>query len=245
MNYGPWTETTYSSSIARSEPRDIVAVKKHRSPKHSLKRTRPKQSTSSSSHEMTRLAHTHVLDPYDELPDEREGYTITFTSTITLSRLIHSSSRLSSEDADSYFKQAVLGLEYLHRSGIAHQDLRPENLIITINNVLMISNFKRPNPSSSGRTITRRKNSATSAEYIAPEVFLSSIYDPRAVDMWAIGLIYMEMRRGKLLWSVAAEGADDLYDRYLQDRVGMWGYRPIENLSNVSQSILVVIYIMY
>ena len=33
---------------------------------------------------------------------------------------------------------------------------------------------------------------------------------------------------------LAAEAADEYYDKYLQDRKGIWGYRPIENLENVS-----------
>ncbi|CZR56905.1 uncharacterized protein PAC_06794 [Phialocephala subalpina] len=142
---------------------------------------------------------------------------------------------ISSSEADSYFKQSILGLEYLHRSGVAHQDIRPENLLITINGVLKIANFQRASYFSQGGksgVIARRKNSSISSDYVAPEVFVRTEYDPRPVDMWAIGLVYMEMRRGKLLWSVAAEGADENYDRYLQDRVGMWGYRPIENLND-------------
>ncbi|KUJ21656.1 kinase-like protein [Mollisia scopiformis] len=229
--YDGGTDLVYPSSITRSEPRDIRAVKAHRSPRHSPKRTR---TTRQVSHVLPRLVHDNVLDPWDILPGEREGYAITFTSSVTLESLIHSSSRIPSEDADSYFKQAILGLEYLHRSNVAHQDLRPENLIITVNNVLKISNFEKAHysgPSSKSQQVPRR-NSCSTPEYVAPEVFVNSSYDAQAVDMWAMGIIYIEMRRGKLLWIVAAEGADECYDRYLQERVSLWGYRPIENLNN-------------
>ena len=73
-----------------------------------------------------------------------------------------------------------------------------------------------------------------SIEYLAPEAFLGTICDPRALDMWAIGIIYMEMRLGKRPWEFSAEGANEAYDRYLRERTGLWGYRPIENLKNVS-----------
>lgn len=112
--------------------------------------------------------------------------------------------------------------------------------MITINNVLKISNFEKAdyfNHPGNNMRVRRRNNSSSSVEYVAPEVFVHTSYDPRAVDMWAIGLVYVEMRRGKLLWGVAAEGADDDYDRYLQEPVGLWGYRLIENLSNVSLSL--------
>lgn len=60
------------------------------------------------------------------------------------------------------------------------------------------------------------------------------MFDARMVDMWAVGLIYLQMRTGKLLWGIAAEGADEGYDRYLVERKSLWGYRPIENLNGVS-----------
>jgi protein-serine/threonine kinase len=142
------------------------------------------------------------------------------------------SRRMTSEKVDVYFKQAISGLEYLHRSGIAHQDLCPENFIITISNVLKISNFEVADYSAS--STSRRKDVPSRVEYAAPEVLLSSSYDSKVADMWAMGVIYMEMRRGRLLWEVAAEGADECYDRYLQVRTELWGYRPIENLDNVS-----------
>ncbi|KAF8851673.1 kinase-like protein [Acephala macrosclerotiorum] len=233
-----------TSSIPQSEPLDILpepkpirAVKIYRSNtprshKHSPRHSRTHRPGTSS---LPHLIHPNVLDPYDNVPDERSGYAITFTSLLSLEHLIHRSKRMSASEADSYFKQSILGLEYLHRSGVAHQDIRPENLLITINGVLKIANFQRADYFGFGGkngVVARRKNSSISSDYIAPEVFIRTEYDPRSVDMWAIGLVYMEMRRGKLLWSVAAEGADESYDRYLQEKVGMWGYRPIENLSD-------------
>ncbi|KAE8440780.1 hypothetical protein EG329_006580 [Mollisiaceae sp. DMI_Dod_QoI] len=225
------------SNIPRSEAsdirsRDVFAVKTNHTPKQSSKRARARRPNP---HDLLHLIHPNVINPQDSLLDESSGYALTFTSLATLESLIYQSKRISLEEADSYFKQAILGLEYLHRSGVAHQDLRPENLHITVNGVLKITNFERAcyfRHSRSTQPITRRENNASSAEYVAPEVLLESFYDPRPVDMWAVGLIYVEMRRGVLLWIVAAEGADESYDRYLQDRVGLWGYRPIENLTN-------------
>jgi len=59
--------------------------------------------------------------------------------------------------------------------------------------------------------------------------------------MWAVGLTYLEMRTGKLFWGFAAEGADEGYDKYLVERESLWGFRPIENLSDVSLSGQVVV----
>lgn len=77
-------------------------------------------------------------------------------------------------------------------------------------------------------------NRCGSPSYLAPEVLVDRHFDPRPVDMWALAIVYMEMRTGRLLWTFAAEGGDEYYDKYLQDRSGLWGYRPVENLENES-----------
>lgn len=74
-----------------------------------------------------------------------------------------------------------------------------------------------------------------SAPYIAPEEYVDKEFDPRAVDVWACGIIYMAMRTGRHLWRVAQKGEDEFFDRYLEDRKEEEGYRPIEVLRRVSQ----------
>ena len=71
---------------------------------------------------------------------------------------------------------------------------------------------------------------------LAPEVFVGRRFDPRSVDMWPFAIMYTETKTGKYFWNLATEGADECYDKYLQDRKGLWGYGPIENLKNVSYS---------
>jgi protein-serine/threonine kinase len=73
-----------------------------------------------------------------------------------------------------------------------------------------------------------------SAPYIAPEEYVDKEFDPRAVDVWACGIIYMAMRTGRHLWRVAQKGEDEFFDRYLEDRKEEEGYRPIEVLRRVS-----------
>ena len=73
-----------------------------------------------------------------------------------------------------------------------------------------------------------------SAPYIAPEEYVDKEFDPRAVDVWACGIIYMAMRTGRHLWRVAQKGEDEFFDRYLEDRKQEEGYRPIEVLRRVS-----------
>jgi protein-serine/threonine kinase len=47
--------------------------------------------------------------------------------------------------------------------------------------------------------------------YIAPEEYLDDEFDLRAVDVWALGVIYTAMRTGKLLWASAKMNLDWQY----------------------------------
>lgn len=73
-----------------------------------------------------------------------------------------------------------------------------------------------------------------SAPYIAPEEYQGGEFDPRPVDVWACGVIYMAMRTGRHLWRVAKKDEDEFYARYLEGRRDEDGYAPIETLHRVS-----------
>ena len=75
-----------------------------------------------------------------------------------------------------------------------------------------------------------------SAPYIAPEEYVDKEFDPRAVDLWAVGVIYMAMRTGRHLWRVARKDEDEFYQRYLEGRKQDDGYAPIETLHRVRAS---------
>lgn len=43
--------------------------------------------------------------------------------------------------AANFYAQIVLGLEYLHGKGIAHRDMKPENILISLSNKIKIADF--------------------------------------------------------------------------------------------------------
>jgi protein-serine/threonine kinase len=73
-----------------------------------------------------------------------------------------------------------------------------------------------------------------SAPYIAPEEYMDKEFDPRAVDVWAYGVIYMAMRTGQYLWRVAHIGKDGSFRRHVEDRKTEARYELIEVLRKVS-----------
>lgn len=193
------------------------------------------------------LRHPNVIHTLDLLQDSKGDYceVMEFCAGGDLYTLVLTAVKLEVSEADCYFKQLMRGVEYMHEMGVAHRDLKPENLLLTTNGALKITDFGN---GECFRMAWEKEAHMTcglcgSAPYIAPEEYTDKEFDPRAVDVWACGVIYMAMRTGRHLWRVAKKEEDEFFDKYLEGRKDEDGYAPIENLHrarcrNVIYSIL-------
>jgi len=193
------------------------------------------------------LRHPNVIHTLDLLQDEKGEYceVMEYCAGGDLYTLVLTAGKLEVAEADCYFKQLMRGVEYMHEMGVAHRDLKPENLLLTTRGALKITDFGN---GECFRMAWEKEAHMTaglcgSAPYIAPEEYTDKVFDPRAVDVWATGVIYMAMRTGRHLWRVAKKDDDEFYARYLEGRKEEEGYGPIETLHrarcrNVIYSIL-------
>jgi protein-serine/threonine kinase len=184
------------------------------------------------------MQHPNVIHTLDLLKDDKGDYceVMEYCAGGDLYTLILSAGTLEVLEADCYFKQLMRGVEYMHEMGVAHRDLKPENLLLTQHGSLKITDFGN---GECFRMAWERDAHMTaglcgSAPYIAPEEYVEKEFDPRAVDAWACGIIYMAMRTGRHLWRVAQKDEDEFFTRYLEDRKEESGFRPIEILRRVS-----------
>ncbi|MCJ1373565.1 serine/threonine-protein kinase HAL4/sat4 [Loxospora ochrophaea] len=229
-----------------SKTEQLYAVKEFRrrpqeSPKKYQKRLTSEFCISSS------LRHPNVIHTLDLLQDAKGDYceVMEFCAGGDLYTLVLAATKLDVAEADCYFKQLMRGVEYMHEMGVAHRDLKPENLLLTTHGALKITDFGN---GECFRMAWEKDAHMTaglcgSAPYIAPEEYTDQEFDPRAVDVWATGVIYMAMRTGRHLWRVAKKDEDEFYERYLEGRRDEDGYQPIETLHrarcrNVIYSIL-------
>jgi len=226
----------------KTDPKDnkteqLYAVKEFRrraqeSPKKYQKRLTSEFCISSS------LRHPNVIHTLDLLQDAKGDYceVMEYCAGGDLYTLVLAAGKLEVQEADCYFKQLMCGVEYLHEMGVAHRDLKPENLLLTTHGSLKITDFGN---GECFRMAWEKEAHMTaglcgSAPYIAPEEYTDKEFDPRAVDVWATGVIYMAMRTGRHLWRVAKRDEDEFFDRYIEGRRGDDGYGPIETLHRVS-----------
>ncbi|KAG9547443.1 Pkinase-domain-containing protein, partial [Aureobasidium melanogenum] len=193
------------------------------------------------------LRHPNVIHTLDLLTDAKGDYceVMEFCAGGDLYSLVLAAGKLEVVEADCYFLQLMRGVEYIHEMGVAHRDLKPENLLLTTHGALKITDFGNGECFRMAWETEPHMTAGLcgSAPYIAPEEYTDKEFDPRAVDVWACGVIYMAMRTGRHLWRVANKDEDEFYENYVQGRKSDAGYGPIESLHrarcrNVIYSIL-------
>lgn len=99
-----------------------------------------------------------------------------------------------------YFFQLLCGVSYLHSLGIMHRDLKPQNVLISSEGILKITDFGQAClyfPDDPNKTYEYQ---VASRWYRAPELlFGSTKYSPK-VDMWSCGCILAELLNGAPLF---------------------------------------------
>ena len=102
-----------------------------------------------------------------------------------------------------YFKGLLQGIAYLHKKKIIHRDLKPQNILITENDEVKISDFGLGR--GTGVPIQAYTNEVVSLWYRAPDILLGSKMYDNSIDLWSAGCIFGEMLLGKCLF----EGKND------------------------------------
>ncbi|GAB9477973.1 hypothetical protein Gpo141_00015188, partial [Globisporangium polare] len=109
------------------------------------------------------------------------------------------SQALAQQDALTYFRQILLGVQFLHQLGLAHRDLSLENVLLK-DGVCKVSDFGL----STDADRTCRGALVGKAYYMAPEVVAGEPYDPTKADVWSLGIVLFIMLTGSPLVAIAS-----------------------------------------
>ena len=96
----------------------------------------------------------------------------------------------SEKEAHAYFRQMISGLSHANQQGIAHRDMKAENLMITPAGHLHIIDWGMSfqwNPSQA------LSQTCGSPDYAAPELYRKASYIGPELDVWAMGIVLYAM----------------------------------------------------
>lgn len=131
------------------------------------------------------------------------------------------SNTLNITDSIIYFSQLIEGVFYMHNIGVAHMDLKLENILVDcISKKIKIIDFGEArvfHDSVNIANIIPDKGMRGSLPYAAPEEFEDKEYNPEKVDVWSCGIILYEIIYKSCPW-YKANISDDKYKKYIYNK---------------------------
>nr|XP_010932081.1 mitogen-activated protein kinase kinase kinase NPK1 [Elaeis guineensis]XP_010932082.1 mitogen-activated protein kinase kinase kinase NPK1 [Elaeis guineensis]XP_019708706.1 mitogen-activated protein kinase kinase kinase NPK1 [Elaeis guineensis] len=100
----------------------------------------------------------------------------------------------------TYTKQLLQGLEYLHRNGIIHRDIKGANILVDNKGCIKLADFGASKQVAKLATMNAAKSMKGTPYWMAPEVILQTGHSFSA-DIWSVGCTVIEMATGKPPWS--------------------------------------------
>ena len=114
-----------------------------------------------------------------------------------------------------FFKQIASAVSYLHSQGVVHGDIKPENMLLSGDGSVKISDFGQSQIFSDGES-KLTKTLGTPA-FLAPEICAGDEYDGFAADIWALGVTLYFFIFGKLPFT--GQTIIELYDNIAEKDV--------------------------
>jgi serine/threonine protein kinase len=147
-----------------------------------------------------RLVHPNIVQVFDFGLDERSHRHYIAMELVrgqSGAEILREEGVLDVREALSIVGQACRGLEYAHRNGVVHRDVKPGNLLCGEDGVVKLADFGIAKAISEESSITQVGSVLGTAAYLAPEQAAGEQAGP-AADLYALGVVTYQLLSGRL-----------------------------------------------
>jgi eukaryotic-like serine/threonine-protein kinase len=152
-----------------------------------------------------RLVHPNVVQVFDFGLDDatsRNYIVMEFVDGESCAEILRDHGPLLPRDAVNVLTQACRGLDYAHRNGVVHRDVKPGNLLRSRDNAVKLADFGIAKATEQS-DITKVGSVLGTAAYLSPEQARGEPAGP-ASDLYALGVVSYQLLAGRLPYEAAS-----------------------------------------
>lgn len=134
------------------------------------------------------LDHPNLVRAFDAGQEGLVHYLATeFVNGFDLRRLVRKQGALSVPQAAHVIRRAALALEYAHKRGLVHRDVKPGNILVTPDGIVKVSDLGLAGFTHEGDEDPRQRKIVGTADYLAPETIIKAGETTSLTDIYSLG----------------------------------------------------------
>jgi serine/threonine protein kinase len=146
-----------------------------------------------------RLVHPNIVQVFDSGLDPATGrhfIVMEYVPGQSVAEILRERPQLGVDETLSIVAQACHGLDYAHRQGVVHRDVKPGNLLRSPDGIVKLADFGIARAADQS-SITQAGSVLGTAAYLAPEQAAGVEAGPRA-DLYSLGVVTYQCLAGRL-----------------------------------------------
>ncbi|KAI1513110.1 Nitrogen permease reactivator protein [Pyrenophora tritici-repentis] len=161
------------------------------------------------------LHHGNIIETMDLVNEKGNYYVVMEYAPYDLFAIVMTG-KMSREEVTCCTLQILNGVTYLHSMGLAHRDLKLDNVVVNEHGIMKIIDFgsaavfKYPFEDE----IVLASGIVGSDPYLAPEVYDLAKYDPQPTDIWSLAIMFCCMTLRRFPWK-APRISDNSYKLFV------------------------------
>jgi serine/threonine protein kinase len=161
------------------------------------------------------LHHGNIIETMDLVNEKGNYYVVMEYAPFDLFAIVMTG-KMSREEVTCCTLQILNGVTYLHSMGLAHRDLKLDNVVVNEHGIMKIIDFgsaavfKYPFEDE----VVPASGIVGSDPYLAPEVYDLSKYDPQPTDIWSLAIMFCCMTLRRFPWK-APRLSDNSYKLFV------------------------------